>query len=98
MTFGKLRNSFFAMSCMLASNLALAQKSGGGGGLQKVNTVIDNVQTALRTISIGVVTIAVMVVGYKLLFSQTDLREAGKIVGGALAIGAAAEIARFLLG
>lgn len=95
--FTKSRDYLFFAGCTLASNLAMAQK-GGGGGLQKVNTVIDNVQTGLRTISIGVVTIAVMVVGYKLLFAQTDIREIGKIIGGALLIGAAAELARFLLG
>lgn len=66
-------------------------------GVEKVNTFIENVLLILRTISIGVVTIAVMWAGYKYLFKHADLGEVGKILAGGLLIGGAAELANFLL-
>jgi type IV secretory pathway VirB2 component (pilin) len=78
---------------LLAADPALAQ-----GGLQKVNTFVENVLTVLRGVSIGVVTIAIIWAGYKFLFKHADLGEAGKILGGGLLIGGAAELAGYLLG
>jgi len=68
------------------------------GGLQKVNTFMENVLTVLRGISITVVTIAIMWAGYKFLFKHADMAECAKILAGGLLIGGASELARFLLG
>jgi type IV secretion system protein VirB2/type IV secretion system protein PtlA len=78
----------------LAGEPAWAQSS---GGLDKINTFMDNVLSILRGASIAVVTIAIMWAGYKFLFKHADIAECGKILGGGLLIGGAAEIARFLL-
>jgi len=67
------------------------------GGLDKVNTFMDNVLTILRGVSLTVVTIAIMWAGYKYLFKHADLAEAGKILAGGLLIGGAAELAAYLL-
>lgn len=67
------------------------------GGLDKINTFMDNVLSILRGVSITVVTIAVMWAGYKFLFKHADIAECGKILAGGLLIGGAAEIAHFLL-
>ena len=67
------------------------------GGLDKVNTFMDNVLTVLRGVSLTVVTIAIMWAGYKYLFKHADLAEAGKILAGGLLIGGAAELAAYLL-
>ncbi|EKL9720598.1 MULTISPECIES: TrbC/VirB2 family protein [Pseudomonadota] len=67
------------------------------GGLDKVNTFMDNVLSILRGVSITVVTIAIMWAGYKFLFKHADIAECAKILAGGLLIGGAAELARFLL-
>lgn len=67
------------------------------GGIEKVSTFIASLLTVLKAISIGVVTIAIMWAGYKFLFKQADMTECAKIIGGGLLIGAAAEIAAYLL-
>ncbi len=77
---------------LLTSNPVLA-----AGGLDKINTFMDNVLQILRGVSIAVVTIAIMWAGYKYLFQKADLAECGKILAGGLLIGGAAEIARYLL-
>lgn len=97
MSLNTLRNSFFGLSCMLASSLALAQKS-GGGGVQKVNTFLQNILAVLNGASIAVVTIAIIWAGYKFLFRNADMKECLMIVGGGLLIGGAAELASYLLG
>lgn len=68
------------------------------GGIDKVNTFMENVLNVLRGASIAVVTIAIIWAGYKFLFKHADIGEVGKILGGGLLIGSAAELARFLLG
>ena len=77
----------------LAAGPALAD-----GGLEKVNTFVENVLAVLRGISIGVVTVAIMWAGYKFLFKQADMAECGKILAGGLLIGGAAELAGYLIG
>lgn len=67
------------------------------GGLEKVDTFIENVLVVLRGISLGIVTIAIMWAGYKFLFKQADIAECGKILAGGLLIGGAAEVAGYLL-
>jgi len=93
----KVASFLAAVVClsMLAVDPAFAQ---AGGGLTKVNTFMDNVLTVLRGVSITVVTIAIIWAGYKFLFKHADLGEVGKILGGGLLIGGAAELAGFLLG
>ena len=84
--------SLLALAVLFATEPAFAQ-----GGLDKVNTFLDNVLTVLRGASIAVVTIAIIWAGYKFLFKHADMMECLKILGGGLLIGGAAEIARFLL-
>ncbi|AIV73610.1 MULTISPECIES: TrbC/VirB2 family protein [Pseudomonadota] len=81
-----------AVLALFAVEPAFAQ-----GGLDKVNTFMDNVLSILRGVSITVVTIAIMWAGYKFLFKHADIAECAKILAGGLLIGGAAELARFLL-
>ena len=85
------------MAVFVVLSLLLAQPALAQGGLDKVNTFVDNILTVLRGISIGVVTIAIMWAGYKFLFKQADMAECGKILAGGLLIGGAAELAGYLL-
>ena len=67
------------------------------GGIDKVNTFMDNVGAILRGASIMVVTLAIMWAGYKFLFTTSNVMEVGKIVIAGLLIGGAAEIAVYLV-
>ncbi len=84
--------AFMAGFLLIALEPAFAQ-----GGLDKVNTFVENVLIVLRGVSIGVVTIAIMVAGYKFLFKHADIAEVSKILAGGLLIGGAAELSRYLL-
>ncbi|HET9239208.1 MAG TPA: TrbC/VirB2 family protein [Oligoflexus sp.] len=84
--------TFVACLTLMMASPVFAQ-----GGLQKVNTFVQNVLLVLRGISISVVTIAIMWAGYKFLFKHAEITEVGKILGGGLLIGGAAELAAYLL-
>lgn len=83
-----------SLSLLFFTSQALAQT----GGLDKVNSFMDNVLGVLRGMSIAVVTIAIIWAGYKFLFKHADIGECVKILGGGLLIGSASEIARYMLG
>ena len=82
-----------ALLALLAPDLAYAV-----GGLEKVNSFMDNITGILRGASIAVVTLAVMWAGYKFLFTSANVMEVGKIVIAGLLIGGAAEIAGYMVG
>lgn len=67
------------------------------GGLDKVNEFMENIVDVLRGVSVVAVTIAIMWAGYKFLFQHATMADCGKILGGGLLIGAASEIARWLM-
>lgn len=83
----------FALLALMAVEPAFA-----AGGLDKVNTFVQNVLAVLQGIAIAVVTCAIMWAGYKFLFKHADIAEVGKILGGGLLVGGAAELAAYLLG
>lgn len=66
-------------------------------GLEKANTLLDAILAFLRVASIAIVTIAIIIAGYKFAFQKAELSEVMKIVGGGILIGGSAEFARFLL-
>ena len=68
------------------------------GGLDKAKSLLDKVIEWLNYLSIGVVTIAILVVGYKVLFGGQTIRECSPIIIGAIIIASAATVANLLLG
>lgn len=62
-------------------------------GLDKVNTLMENVETTLNGVSYVSVTVAILWSGYKILFGGQTFREAAPILIGGITIGAAAQIA-----
>lgn len=61
------------------------------GGFDKVTENATNIQTLLKGIAIVVVTIAIMIAGYKIAFSGARLQDvAGILIGGTLIGGASA--------
>ena len=67
------------------------------GGLDKAKTLLDKVIEWLNYLSIGVVTIAILVVGYKVLFGGQTIRECTPIIIGAIIIASAATVANLLM-
>ena len=98
-TYAQHASAIKALSIMAVLMLLMAAEPAfADGGLEKVNTFVDNIKTVLTGISIGVVTIAIMWAGYKFLFKHADITEVGKILAGGLLIGGASELASYLLG
>ncbi|KOE58656.1 TrbC/VirB2 family protein [Aggregatibacter actinomycetemcomitans] len=63
-------------------------------GFEKATSLLTNIQSWLRGISVVVVTIAIVVAGYKIIFQGQTFREVAPILVGGIIIGAAAEIAK----
>lgn len=65
--------------------------------ITKVNTVMTNVQSMLIGISIVVVTIALLWVGYKMVFQHAKWSEVSNVIIGAIIVGGAPGIAAWLV-
>lgn len=64
----------------------------------KAKTMLTKVEQGLRGLSLVTVTIAVLWVGYKVLFGGSTIRECAPIIIGAIIIASAAEVAKLLVG
>jgi len=67
-------------------------------GLDRVDTFLGNIEGVLDGISVVTVTIAILVAGYLYLFRAASWSLIAWIMGGAILIGGAAQIAQFLVG
>ena len=67
-------------------------------GFTKASTLLEKVSAGLLGLSIVTVTIAVLWVGYKVLFAGNTLRECAPIIIGAILIASASEVARLMVG
>ena len=67
-------------------------------GLAQVNTLMDLILEALTAVSIGAVTIAVILTGYKMAFKGDSLGDCAPVIVGGVVIGAAGQIAQMLVG
>lgn len=95
----KKKFSFSAyLAPMVLVNIVLAASTGGGGGLDKVNTFMENLTTALFGVGIAVLTIAIMWAGYKVMFQGQTLQSVAPTLIGGVLVGSAATIASYLLG
>lgn len=74
-----------------SSTLALAQ------GFQKINTTVSNVNAILVTISIAVVTMAIIWAGFKMIFSGARLADVANVLIGGTLVGGAAAFAAFIV-
>jgi len=75
----------------------LAQQAAMAQGFQKVNTTVNNVQAILVTISVAVVTIAIMWAGYKMIFQGARLAEVANVLMGSTLVGGSTAFAAFLV-
>lgn len=80
-----------ALICTLAPVLSRAQ------GFDKVNTTVINILNVFAGISVAVATIAIMWLGYKILFGGARLAEVAHLLIGATFLGGAGAFAAFLI-
>lgn len=78
-------------SVMLFSRLANA-----AGGLDKVNTLFDNVLAVIKPVSLTIFVISVIVAGIKIA-NGISYRELGPLTIGGVVIGAAVSIGSYLI-
>ncbi len=85
------------VATLAAAPLALLAQDFGGADT-KVSTFFENINGLLTIASIAVVTIAVIFAGYQIAFAHKRISDVAPILIGGFLIGAAAQIARMLLG
>jgi type IV secretion system protein VirB2 len=79
--------------------IALAQAAPDFGGADsKVTGFLQNINGLLNLASIAVVTIAVIFAGYQIAFAHKRIADVAPILIGGFLIGAAAQIAKMLVG
>lgn len=66
-------------------------------GFDKINTTVTNVQTILVTISIAIVTIAIIWAGFKMVFQGARLADVANVLIGGTLIGGAAAFASYIV-
>ena len=69
----------------------------GAGGIDKVNTFMENLSTALYAIGAVLLTIAFMWGGSKIMFQGQTLREVAPIFIGGVIFGSASAIAGYII-
>lgn len=67
-------------------------------GLSNANSTLTQISNALMGVSVVTVTIAILIVGYKVLFGGQTIQECGKIIIGAVIIASASSLASLLVG
>jgi type IV secretion system protein VirB2 len=76
---------------LFAPRLTLAQ------GFEKINTTVSNVNAILITISIAVVTIAIIWAGFKMIFQGARLADVANVLIGGTLVGGAAAFASYIV-
>jgi len=77
--------------CMLSSRFAAA------AGFDKIDDTVNNVNTILVTISIAVVTIAIIWAGFKMIFQGARLADVANVLIGGTLVGGAAAFASYIV-
>ena len=88
--------AFLIVAALAAPGLALAQDFAGTD--TKVCGFFSNINGLLNMASIVVVTIAIIFSGYQIAFAHKRISEVSPILIGGLLIGAAAQIAKMMIG
>jgi type IV secretion system protein VirB2 len=81
-------------AAVLAALMPIAANS---QGFTKINTTVTNVQAILVAISIGIVTIAIIWAGMKMIFQGARLADVANVLIGGTLIGGAAAFASFIV-
>ena len=85
------------MKTKLLSLILLSTTLFAAGGIDKVNTFMENLSTALYAIGAVLLTIAFMWGGSKIMFQGQTLREVAPIFIGGVIFGSASAIAGYII-
>ena len=85
------------VSATLAALTALCPRLAFAQGFDKINTTVTNVNTILVTISIAVVTIAIIWAGFKRIVQGARLADVANVLIGGTLIGGAAAFASYIV-
>jgi type IV secretion system protein VirB2 len=94
---GTAAHRFSSMSA-LALVLHLAPQRCFAQGFERINTTVTNVNAILVTVSIAVVTIAILWAGFKMIFQGARLADVANILIGGSLIGGATAMATYIAG
>lgn len=78
------------MAALTASAPALA-----ADGFTKANTLMENVSTGLYSLAAATITVATLIVGYKVLYNKQALSECSNIIIGGILIASASAAGGF---
>ena len=67
-------------------------------GFDRINTTVQNVNAILVTISVAVVTIAIIWAGFKMIFQGARLADVANVLIGGTLVGGAAAFASYIAG
>ena len=84
-------------AAVVAAAIALLPKLAFAQGFDKINTTVTNVNAILVTISVAVVTIAIIWAGFKMIFQGARLADVANVLIGGTLIGGAAAFASFIV-
>jgi len=85
------------IAAVAATLLASAHGLASAQGFDKINTTVTNVNAILVTISIAVVTIAIIWAGFKMIFQGARLADVANVLIGGTLIGGAAAFASYIV-
>lgn len=86
-----------AATTVAAQLLALTASPVIAAGFDKVNDTVTNVNTILVTISIAVVTIAIIWAGFKMIFQGARLADVSNVLIGGTLVGGAGAMAAYIV-
>jgi type IV secretion system protein VirB2 len=86
-----------AATGLLALIPRLAAAQAAQGGFDKIEDTVLNVNTILVTISIAVVTIAIIWAGFKMIFQGARLADVANVLIGGTLVGGAAAFASYIV-
>lgn len=96
-----MRNAFFLVALLVLPELALATPDSGGPDTDfegQACGFLNNITSLLGIASIAVVTIAIVFAGYQIAFAHKRISDVAPILIGGLLIGAAGQLAGWILG
>jgi type IV secretion system protein VirB2 len=72
--------------------------AGGGSGLERGSTVLKAISDWMTGIGVVVVTIALMVVGFRMVFQAAEWKDVAPVFWGGVLIGGAGAFAKLFIG
>ncbi len=93
-TLALIRRAASALAALLP---ALLSQAAFAQGFDKINTTVTNVNAILVTVSIAVVTIAIIWAGFKMIFQGARLADVANVLIGGTLVGGAAAFASYIV-